>query len=77
MKTRGRTKGPFVKGDERGDRGIALRLAAASGGGISGRGNPSDRAWRRGHLPLTREANGGGGPQPTGKSPSLRYNKPL
>ena len=27
------------------------------GGGISGRGNPSDRAWRRGHLPLTREAN--------------------
>ena len=36
--------------------------AAASGGGISGRGNPSDRAWRRGHLPLTREANGGAGP---------------
>ena len=35
--------------------------AAASGGGISGRGNPSDRAWRRGHLPLTREANCGAG----------------
>src|SRR5699024_6120720 len=32
------------------------------GGGISGRGNPSDRAWRRGHLPLTREANCGAGP---------------
>ena len=27
-----------------------------------GAGNPSDRAWRRGHLPLTREANGGAGP---------------
>ena len=37
--------------------GGTLRVAAASGGGISGRGNPSDRAWRRGHLPLTREAN--------------------
>ena len=37
-------------------------VAAASGGGISGRGNPSDRAWRRGHLPLTREANCGAGP---------------
>ena len=36
--------------------------AAASGGGISGQGNPSDRAWRRGHLPLTREANCGAGP---------------
>ena len=42
--------------------GGTLRVAAASGGGISGRGNPSDRAWRRGHLPLTREANGGAGP---------------
>ena len=37
--------------------GGTLRVAAASGGGISGRGNPSDRTWRRGHLPLTREAN--------------------
>ena len=42
--------------------GGTLRVAAASGGGISGRGNPSDRAWRRGHLPLTREANCGAGP---------------
>ena len=41
--------------------GGTLRVAAASGGGISGRGNPSDRAWRRGHLPLTREANCGAG----------------
>ena len=42
--------------------GGTLRVAAASGGGISGRGNPSDRTWRRGHLPLTREANCRAGP---------------
>ena len=60
-----RSRQPFPKGcaggpaavPERLRRGGTLRVAAASGGGISGRGNPSARAWRRGHLPLTREAN--------------------
>ena len=54
-----RSRQPFPKGCAGG---VTLRVAAASGGGISGRGNPSDRAWRRGHLPLTREANCGAGP---------------
>ena len=49
-----KSRQPFPKGCAGGG---TLRVAAASGGGISGRGNPSDRAWRRGHLPLTREAN--------------------
>ena len=49
-----RSRQPFPKGCAGG---VLWRWAAASGGGISWRGNPSARAWRRGHLPLTREAN--------------------
>ena len=54
-----RSRQPFPKGCAGG---VLCGWAAASGGGISGRGNPSDRAWRRGHLPLTREANCRAGP---------------
>ena len=53
-----KSRQPFPKGCAGG---VLCGWAAASGGGISGRGNPSDRAWRRGHLPLTREANCGAG----------------
>ena len=49
-----RSRQPFPKGCAGG---VLCGWAAASGGGISWRGNPSARAWRRGHLPLTREAN--------------------
>ena len=34
-----------------------MRVGGRFRGAAFRRGNPSDRAWRRGHLPLTREAN--------------------
>ena len=47
--------------------GDCLAVGGRFRGGSWGRGIPSGRAWRRGHLPLTREANSGGGPRPTGE----------
>ena len=60
-------KRPLCQRGARAETGGLLAVGGRFRGGIWGRGNPSGRARWRGHLPLTREANGGGGPRPTGE----------
>ena len=54
-------KRPPCQGGRERRPGDCLAIGGRFRGGIWGRGNPSGRARRRGHLPLTREANCGAG----------------